>query len=68
MTFRQPRLFCKYAALLALCFIGLQSAHAATAFEFATVQQGRAIITARDEYVQRLSPLGRAEDEVGSGN
>ena len=60
MTLRQPRLFCIYALLLAIWFTGFESAHAATAFEFATVQQGRAIITARDEYVQRLSPLERA--------
>src|SRR4030095_4156477 len=58
MIFRQPRLF--GALLLALWFTWFESAHAATAFEFATVEQGRAIITARDEYVQRLSPLERA--------
>ncbi len=60
MTFRQPRLFGLCALLLALWFTWFESAHAATAFEFATVEQGRAIITARDEYVQRLSPLERA--------
>lgn len=59
MTFRQPRLF-GLCALLALWFTSFGSSHAATAFEFATVEQGRAIITARDEYVQRLSPLERA--------
>jgi hypothetical protein len=59
MTFRQPRLF-GLCALLALWFTSFESSHAATAFEFATVEQGRAIITARDEYVQRLSPLERA--------
>jgi hypothetical protein len=48
------------ALLLALWFAWFERAHAATAFEFATVEQGRAIITARDEYVQRLSPLERA--------
>lgn len=31
-----------------------------TAFSFASVEQGRAIVSARDEYVQRLSPLERA--------
>ena len=60
MTFRQPRLFGLCALLLALWFTWYESAHAATAFEFATVERGRAIITARDEYVQRLSPLERA--------
>ena len=60
MTLRQPRLVCVCALLLALWFTWFESAHAATAFEFATVEQGRAIITARDEYVQRLSPLERA--------
>lgn len=60
MTFRQPRLFGICALLLVLWFTGSASVHAATAFEFATVEQGRAIITARDEYVQRLSPLERA--------
>ena len=33
---------------------------AATSFEFATVEQGRTIIGARDDYIQRLSPLERA--------
>ena len=60
MTFRLPRLFGSCALLLALWFTSFESAHAATAFEFATVEQGRAIITARDEYVQRLTPLERA--------
>ena len=60
MIFRQPRLFGTCALLLALSLTGFESAYAATAFEFATVEQGRAIITARDEYVQRLSPLERA--------
>ena len=60
MTFRQPRWFGTCALLLALWLTWFESAHAATAFEFATVEQGRAIITARDEYVQRLSPLERA--------
>ncbi len=60
MTFRQPRLFGICALLLALWFARFESAYAETAFEFATVEQGRAIITARDEYVQRLSPLERA--------
>ncbi len=59
MAFRQPRFF-GLCALLALWFASFESSHAATAFEFATVEQGRAIITARDEYVQRLSPLERA--------
>ena len=49
MTFRQPRLFGICALLLVLWFTGFESAHAATAFEFATAEEGRAIITARDE-------------------
>ena len=60
MTFRLLRSSGICALLLALWFNGFESAHAATTFAFATVDQGRAIITARDEYVQRLSPLERA--------
>lgn len=33
---------------------------ASTSFEFATVERAREIIGARDEYIQRLSPLERA--------
>ena len=53
----------QYLGLCAL-LVALSSAWAtparATTFEFATVEQGRAIIAARDEYIQRLSPLERA--------
>ena len=58
MIFQQTR----YLALCAL-LLGLGSAsasRAATTFEFASAEQGRAIIAARDEYIQRLSPLERA--------
>ena len=58
MIFRQLQ----YLGLCAL-LVAFSSAWAtarATTFEFATVEQGRAIIAARDEYIQRLSPLERA--------
>lgn len=46
----------------ALLFAGAAQADAglATAFSFATVEQGRVVVSARDEYVERLSPLERA--------
>lgn len=61
MIFRQLRNFSVFCALL----VGLgsawaQPARAVTSFRFATVEEGRAIVTARDEYVLRLSPTERA--------
>jgi hypothetical protein len=58
MIFRQLQYLGLCALLLGLGFAW--TARAATTFEFATAEQGRAIIAARDEYVQRLSPLERA--------
>lgn len=49
-----------YAVLFGLICAWAELACAATSFEFATVEQGRTIIGARDDYVQRLSPLERA--------
>ena len=58
MIFQQRRYLGVGALLLALG--SAWSACAATTFGFATAEQGREIIAARDEYVQRLSPLERA--------
>jgi hypothetical protein len=59
MIFRQLRYLGLCALLVALSSAWATTARATT-FEFATVEQGRAIIAARDEYIQRLSPLERA--------
>ena len=60
MIFRQVRARGVFALLFGLMCAWAELVHAATSFEFATVEQGRAIIGARDEYVERLSPLERA--------
>ncbi len=60
MIFRQVRARGVFALLFGLMCAWAELVHAATSFEFATVEQGRAIIGARDDYVQRLSPLERA--------
>ena len=59
MIFRQLQYLGLCALLVALSSAWATTARATT-FEFATVEQGRAIIAARDEYIQRLSPLERA--------
>jgi hypothetical protein len=59
MIFRQLQYLGLCALLVALSSTWATTARATT-FEFATVEQGRAIIAARDEYMQRLSPLERA--------
>src|SRR5215207_6657014 len=59
MIFRQLQYLGLCALLVALSSAWSTTARATT-FEFATVEQGLAIIAARDEYVQRLSPLKRA--------
>lgn len=59
MIFRQLQYLGLWALLIALSSAWSTTARATT-FEFATVEQGLAIIAARDEYVQRLSPLERA--------
>ena len=60
MIFRQVKARGVFALLFGLMCAWAELVHAATSFEFATVEQGRAIIGARDEYVERLSPLERA--------
>ena len=50
-----------FAFLFALCFLYAPRADAAVpAFAFATIDQAKAVLTARDEFVQRLSPFDRA--------
>lgn len=48
--------------LCALLLVGAAQANArfAAAFSFAPVEQGRSIVSARDEYVERLGPLERS--------
>lgn len=60
MIFRQVGFLGVCALLFGFIFAAAEPARAATSFEFATAEQGRAIIGARDEYIQRLSPLERA--------
>lgn len=60
MIFRPVTVRCVCALLLGLCCAWAELVYAATSFEFATAEQGRAIISARDEYIERLSPLERA--------
>lgn len=60
MIFRQARLRCVCALLFVPLYAFAELASATTSFEFATGEQGRAIIGTRDEHVQRLSPLVRA--------
>ena len=60
MNFRQARARGICAVFFGLIFAWAELACAATSFQFATVEQGRAIIGARDDYIQRLSPLERA--------
>lgn len=48
------------ALFVVLGFACAGTARAATSFEFATVDEGRAIVAARDEYIQRLGALERA--------
>lgn len=60
MTFHWPRFVGLCALFVAVAAATVSSARAATAFEFATVDQGRAVVATRDEYVQRLSALERA--------
>jgi len=61
--------------LCALLVVGAAQANAqlATEFSFASVEQGRAIVSARDEYIERLSPLerslkARSESPVSEGD
>ena len=49
-----------YALLAAVSVACLAPVRAATSFRFATVDEGRAIVVTRDEYVQRLGALERA--------
>ena len=60
MIFKQLRYLAICALLVMLGSAWVAPARATTTFEFATAERGRAIIAARDEYVQRLSPLERA--------
>ncbi|MGZ8993218.1 MAG: hypothetical protein ACXW16_04310 [Burkholderiaceae bacterium] len=60
MHLQQVRLRGVCALLFGLICAWAELAYAATSFEFATVEQGQAIIRARDEYIERLSPLERA--------
>jgi hypothetical protein len=60
MIFKQLRYLAICALLVILGSAWAAPARVTTTFEFATAEQGRAIIAARDEYIQRLSPLERA--------
>lgn len=60
MIFRPVRVRGLLALLFGLICAWAEPVYAAASFEFATVEQGRAIIGARDDYVRRLSPLERA--------
>ena len=60
MIFRQVKFLGLCALLFGLICVAAEPTRAATSFEFVTAEQGRAIISARDEYIQRLSPLERA--------
>ena len=59
---RELRYCTAFCALLlaALGSAWAQPARTATSFSFATVDEGRAFVVARDEYVRRLSPIERA--------
>jgi hypothetical protein len=57
------RIRCRdYVWCCALAFAGAAQADAGlkTAFHFATTEEGRAIVSTRDDYIERLSPLERA--------
>ena len=61
MLIRQLRSLTLFGALLtAHGFAWAQAAGTAPPFGFATVEEGRAILTARDEYIQRLGANERA--------
>ena len=45
--------------LAALAFAAASAAQAQSAFQFATVAEGRAVVAARDDYVRNTSPLER---------
>ena len=61
MSFRQLRYLTVFCALLtAHVSAWAQAAPKAPSFRFAAVEEGRAIMTARDEYIQRLGPIERA--------
>lgn len=51
-----------YVWCCALAFAGAAQADVGlkTAFHFATTEEGRAIVSTRDDYIERLSPLERA--------
>ena len=48
------------ADVLLLCGLLITQAAQAASIAFATVDQGRAIVTTRDEYIERLGPLERS--------
>ena len=54
------RWYLSVGALLAVSLACAAAVRAATSFEFASVDEGRAVVTARDDYVQRLGALERA--------
>lgn len=60
MVLQRLRYWSVCSLLAAVSLACAAPVRAATSFQFATVDGGRAVVVARDEYVQRLSALERA--------